>query len=60
MPAQATIPAKHSVNIDEETKIFQDKTKLKEYLSTNPGLHGIIEGKLQHKEDIYTKVNTRY
>lgn len=27
-----------SINIDDETKIFQGKMKLKEYLSTNPAL----------------------
>jgi hypothetical protein len=39
-------PAKLSVNIDGETKIFQDKTKFKQYLSTNPALQRILEGKL--------------
>jgi hypothetical protein len=28
--------AKLSINIDGEIKIFQDKTKFKQYLSTNP------------------------
>jgi hypothetical protein len=50
MPAQATIPAKLSINIDGENKIFQEK-KFKQYLSTNPALQRILEGKLQHKED---------
>jgi hypothetical protein len=31
-------PAKLSVNIDGKTKIFQDKTKCKQYLSTNQAL----------------------
>ena len=48
-------PAKFSINIDEEIKIFQDKTKFKQYLSTNPALQKILEGKLQHKKGIFTK-----
>jgi hypothetical protein len=47
--------AKHSINIDGENKIFQDKTKFKQYLPTNPALQRILEGKLQHKEDTCTK-----
>jgi hypothetical protein len=31
-------PAKFSINIDGENKISQDKTKFKQYLSTNPAL----------------------
>jgi hypothetical protein len=31
-------PAKYSINIDGKTKIFQDKTKFKQYLSTNPAV----------------------
>jgi hypothetical protein len=48
-------PAKLSMNIDQENKIFQNKTKFKQYLSTNPALQRILEGKLQHKEDTCTK-----
>jgi hypothetical protein len=48
MPAQATIPS--SITIDGETKVFHDKTKFTQYLSTNPALQRIIKGKLQHKE----------
>jgi hypothetical protein len=59
MPAQATMPSK-TINIDEETKIFRDKTRFKQYLSTNPALQRILEGKLQHKEGTYTKEKTRY
>jgi hypothetical protein len=50
MPAQATIPSKTLMTIDGETKIFHGKYKLKQYLSTNPPLHRIIDGKFQHKE----------
>jgi hypothetical protein len=53
-------PAKFSINIDGETKIFQDKTIIKQNLSTNPDLHRILEGKLQHREDAYTQERTRY
>jgi hypothetical protein len=39
-------PAKFSITIDGETKIFHDKTKFTQYLSTNPALQRIIDGKL--------------
>jgi hypothetical protein len=35
-------PAKLSITIDEETKVFQDKTKFTHYLSTDPALQRII------------------
>jgi len=38
-------PAKISITIDEETKVFHDKTKFTPYLSTNPALQRIITGK---------------
>ena len=38
-------PAKLSITIDGETKIFHDKTKFTQYLSTNPALQRIIDGK---------------
>jgi hypothetical protein len=53
-------PAKVSINVDGETKILQDKTKFKQYLSTNPGLQRILEGKFQYQEDSCTKESTRY
>jgi hypothetical protein len=43
-------PAKLSIIIDGETKVFHDKTKFIQYLSTNPALQRIIKGKLQQKE----------
>jgi hypothetical protein len=52
MPVQATIPSK---NINYYNKIFHDKTKFKQYLSTKPALQKIIKGKLQHKEGNYTQ-----
>jgi hypothetical protein len=39
-------PAKLSITIVEETKIFHDKTTFTQYLSTNPDLNRIINGKL--------------
>jgi hypothetical protein len=49
MPAQATIASKTLSYIDGENKVFHDKNKLIQYLSTNPALQRIINGKLQHK-----------
>jgi hypothetical protein len=46
-------PAKLSITIDGETKVFQDKTKFTQYLSTNPALQRKIKRKLQHKEGNY-------
>jgi hypothetical protein len=60
MPARLLYPAKLSINVDGETKIFQGKTEFKQYLSTNPTLQRILEGKLQHKEDTCTKERTGY
>jgi hypothetical protein len=36
--------------MDGETKIFHDKNKFTQYLSTNPALQMIIKGKLQYKK----------
>ena len=38
-------PAKLSITIDGETKVFHDKTKFTQYLSMNPALQRIIKGK---------------
>jgi uncharacterized coiled-coil protein SlyX len=46
-------PAKLSITIHGETKVFHDKTKFAQYLSTNPSLQRIIKGKLQHKDENY-------
>jgi hypothetical protein len=60
MPAQTTIyPAKLSITIDGKTKIFHDKNKFTQYLSTNPALQRIIDGKLQHKAGNYTLEKAR-
>jgi hypothetical protein len=47
-------PAKLSITMDGETKIFHDKSKCTQYLSTNPTLQMLIDGKHQHKEKNYT------
>jgi hypothetical protein len=39
-------PAKLSINVDGGTKIFHNKTKITQNLSTNPTLHWILDGKL--------------
>jgi hypothetical protein len=41
MPAQATIPSKLSITIDGETKLFHDKNKFTQHLSTNPAFQRI-------------------
>jgi hypothetical protein len=49
-----------SITIDGETKIFYDKTKFIQYLSLNPALQRIIDGKKnQHKEGTYTLEKAR-
>ena len=59
MPARLLYPTKLSITIDGETKIFQDKAKFKQYLSTNPALQRIVDGKCQHKEGNYMLENAR-
>ena len=43
-------PTKFSITIQGKTKVFHDKNKFIQYLSTNPALQKIINGKLEHKE----------
>ena len=50
-------PAKLSITIDGETKVFHDKTKFTQYLSTNPTLQKITKGK--HKEGNYAPEKAR-
>jgi hypothetical protein len=52
-------PVKFSIIVDGETKIFHDKNKFIQYLSTNPALQRIIDAKLQHKEGNYTLEKAR-
>jgi hypothetical protein len=42
-------PAKLTITIDGETKVFHDKTKFTQYLSTNPALQRIITEKKKKK-----------
>ena len=51
-------PAKLSFTIDRENKIVHDKNRFKQYISTNPALQKVIEGKLQPKES--NIANTAY
>jgi len=43
-------PAKLSITLDGETKVFHNKTKFTHYLSTNPVLQTIITEKNQYKD----------
>jgi hypothetical protein len=52
-------PAKLSITIEGETKIFHGKNKFTQYISTNPDLQRIIDGKCQHKEGNYTLEKAR-
>ena len=47
-------PAKLSITIDGETEVFYTKTKFIQYLTINPALQRIIDGKHEHKEGNYT------
>jgi hypothetical protein len=51
-------PAKLSITIDGENKIFHSRTKFKQYLPTNPHVQKTLEGKLQLNEFNYTEENT--
>jgi hypothetical protein len=53
MPAQSTISSK-TLNYH---RCSRTKIKFKQYLSTNPALPRIMEGKLQYKEDFYNQEN---
>ena len=43
-------PAKLSITIDGETKVFHNKSKFTHYLSTNPAFQRIITEKNQYKD----------
>jgi hypothetical protein len=47
-------PAKLSITIPGESKVFHDKIKITQCLFMNPALQRIIKGKLRHKEGNYT------
>ena len=44
-------PARLSFRIEREKKSFQDRQKLKEYVTTNPALQEILRGTLLKKEE---------
>ena len=52
-------PAKLSITIDGETKLFHDKTKFTHYLSKNPPLQSIITEKKQYKDRNHTLEKAR-
>ena len=52
-------PAKLSITIDGETKVFHDKTKFTQYPSTNPALQRIIKGKHQNNDGNYALEKAR-
>jgi hypothetical protein len=52
-------PAKLSITIDGENKVFHDKTKFTQYLSMNPALPRIIKEKHQYKDRNYTLEKAR-
>jgi hypothetical protein len=52
-------PAKLSITIDGETKVFHDKTKLSYFLSTNTALQRIITEKNQYKDRNHILEKTR-
>jgi hypothetical protein len=44
-------PAKLSFKIDEAIKVFRDKQKLKQYMTTKPPLQKILQGILHTKSE---------
>ena len=52
-------PEKLSVTIGRENKISLDKTKFTQYLSPNPTLQRILDGKLQNTEGNYVLEKAR-
>jgi hypothetical protein len=51
-------PAKLTINLDGETRVFHDKTKFTKELSMNPDHQRIIKN-LQHNEGNYTLEKAR-
>lgn len=52
-------PEKLPITRDRENKIFYNKSKSKQYLSTNTALQKVLEGEIQSKEVNYIQENTR-
>ena len=51
-------PVKLSITIEDQNKLFLDKTRFNQYLTTNPSLQKVLERKLQLKEVGYINKNT--
>ena len=51
MQPRILYPARFSFRIKGEIKTFQDRQKLKEYVTTKPVLQEILRGTLQKKEE---------
>ena len=52
-PPRLLYPTKLSITIHGKTKIFHDKTKFTQYISTNTALQRIIDRELPHTEENY-------
>jgi hypothetical protein len=50
-PPSLLYPAKLSITVDRENKIFDDKAKFTQYLSTNPALQRIIYGNINTRSE---------
>ena len=57
MPGQTTLRRKLSITLNRENKIFNDKSRFKQYVTTNPVLKKVLEGKFQPQEFNYTHIN---
>ena len=53
--AKLLYSAKFSITIDEETKVFHDKSKFTQYLSRNPALQRIIKGNSTQEQKLYAR-----
>ena len=51
MQPRILYPVRLSFRIEGEIKSFQDRQKLKEYVTTKPALQEILKGTLQKKEE---------
>jgi hypothetical protein len=52
-------PAKLTITIDGETKVFHNKTKFIHYISRNPALQTIITEKKKYKDGNHTLEKAR-
>ena len=51
-------PAKLSITIDRQNKVFHGRTRFNQNLDTNPALHNVLKGKLQPKKVDYIHKDT--